>query len=198
MDRATRNQYRKVVEELALATGQSELEVARMANTLAQAAWTNPPAALEPVDGEGQADAAAWPGLDMPPAAHVGYYLLDDGRAALEDRLGYRPSPGASLARSARRHPAVVYLGPIALLTLLMLAAAAVYAAAQGGSAFSAAPGRCAGLPAGAGGRGGPGRLGCHPGCATPDSAQAQSLRGTRRAMGYPTHAAHWWWCRRC
>ena len=39
MDRATRNRYRKVIEELALATGQSELEVARMANALAQAAW---------------------------------------------------------------------------------------------------------------------------------------------------------------
>ena len=45
--------------------------------------------------GEDQADAAAWPGLDVPPAAHVGYYLLDDGRAALEERLGYRPSPGS-------------------------------------------------------------------------------------------------------
>ena len=45
MDRATRNRYRKVIEELALATGQSELEVARMANALAQAAWTDSPAA---------------------------------------------------------------------------------------------------------------------------------------------------------
>ncbi len=138
MDRATRDQYRHVVEELALATGQSELEVAHTANTLAQAAWTSLPAAPEPVDGEGQADAAAWPGLELPPAAHVGYYLLDDGRATLEDRLGYRPSPKRKLARAARKHPAVVYLGPIALLTLLMLAAAAVYAAAQGGSALLA------------------------------------------------------------
>ncbi len=136
MDRATRDQYRHVVEELALATGQSELEVARIANALAQAAWTNLPAALEPVDGKGQADAGAWPGLDMPPAAHVGYYLLDDGRAALEGRLGYRPSPERKLARLARGHPAVVYLGPIALLTLVMLVAAAAYAAGWGGSTF--------------------------------------------------------------
>ena len=138
MDRATRDQYRHVVEELALATGQSELEVAHTANTLAQAAWTSLPAALEPVDGEGQTDAAAWPGLEIPPAAHVGYYLLDDGRAALEEGLGYRPSLKRKLARSARKHPAVVYLGPIALLTLLMLAAVALYAAAQGGSALLA------------------------------------------------------------
>ena len=35
MDRVTRNRYRKVIEELALATGHSELEVAHMANILA-------------------------------------------------------------------------------------------------------------------------------------------------------------------
>lgn len=127
MDRATRNQYRKVVEDLALATDQSELEVARTVDALAQAAWT---AAPQPADGPGQADAAAWPGLDVPPAAQVGYYLLDDGRATLEEGLDYRPSPAASLARAARKHPAVIYLGPIAVLTLMLLATAAVYAAA--------------------------------------------------------------------
>ena len=114
MDRATRDQYRHVVEALALTTGQNELEVAHMANALAQAAKANLPAALEPIDGKGQSDAAAWPGLEMPPAAHVGYYLLDDGRAVLEGRLGYQPSPGRKLARLARGHPAVVYLGPLA------------------------------------------------------------------------------------
>ena len=138
MDRTTRNRYRKVIEELALATGQSELEVARMANALAQAAWTDSPAAHQSGSDEGQADAAVWPGLDVPPTAHVGYYLLDDGRAALEEGLGYRPSPATSLARAALKHPAVVYLGPIAVLTLVLLAAAAVYAAAQGGSAWLA------------------------------------------------------------
>ena len=137
MPRADR--YRHVVEKLALATGQSELEVARMANVLAQAAWTNPPPALGPVDDKDPSDAAAWPGLDMPPPAHVGYYLLDDGRTALEDRLGYRPSPGVSLAHLARRRPAVIYLGPIAILTLLgLVATAAVYVLTQGGSALFA------------------------------------------------------------
>jgi cyclic beta-1,2-glucan synthetase len=138
MDRATRDRYRHVVEQLALATGRSELEVARTANVLAQAAWTNPPPALGPVDDKDQSDAAVWPGLDMPPPAHVGFYLLDDGRRALEDRLGYRPSPGVRLARLARRHPAVVYLGSIAALTLLMTMAAVVYTTAQGGSTLLA------------------------------------------------------------
>ena len=68
----------------------------------------------------------------------MSYYVLVVGRRAREDGLGFRPSPGVSLALLARRHPAVVYLGPIAMLTLLMVAAAAVYVVAQGGSAFFA------------------------------------------------------------
>ena len=83
-----------------------------------------------PSKSEGQAD------LDMPPAAHVGYYLLDHGRAALEARLGYRPSPGLKLARWILEHPSIVYIGSILLLTLLMVAGSALYAAAQGGSAL--------------------------------------------------------------
>ncbi len=82
MDRATRNRYRKVIEDLALATGQSELDVARMADTLAQAAWTGHSPHLPAPDSSAAGlrmtgpagGAAAWPGLDMPPSAHVGYY----------------------------------------------------------------------------------------------------------------------------
>ena len=136
MDRATRNRYRKVIEDLALASHRSELEVAHTAITLANAAWSTATATPEP--GAGQADAGAWPGLAMPPPAHVGYYLLDDGRAMLEDRLDYRPAPPVRLARLARRNPAVIYLGSIVVLTLLMLAATTVYVAAQGSSALLA------------------------------------------------------------
>ena len=49
MDRATRDRYRKVIEELALASGQSELEVAHTAIALAQAAWTDSPLPPTPV-----------------------------------------------------------------------------------------------------------------------------------------------------
>ena len=140
MERATRDRYRKVVEELALGSDQSELEVARTGVALAQAACrgevTSPLQAALPELGTGPADAMLWPGLDMPRTTHVGYYLLDDGRAVLEGQLGYRPALRPRLARLALRHPAVVYLGPIALLTLLMLAAAAAYAARWGGSMF--------------------------------------------------------------
>ncbi len=136
MDRVTRNRYRKVIEDLALANKQSELEVAHTAITLATAAWSTLP--VNPAPDADRADAAAWPGLEMPPPAHVGYYLLGDGRTLLEEKLGYRPKPTVRLARFALQHPALVYLGPIALLTLLMLAAATGYVVAQGGSLFFA------------------------------------------------------------
>lgn len=55
--------------------------------------------------------AAAWPGLTLPPSAHVGYYLVDEGRAMLDARLGYRPSLKVRLACAAQRHPAAFYLG---------------------------------------------------------------------------------------
>src|SRR5574341_986422 len=67
MDRQTRDRYRKVIEELAHATGQDEQQVAREAIALAQAN-----------------SLSATPRL-----THIGYYLLDSGRARLEARLGY-------------------------------------------------------------------------------------------------------------
>ena len=72
MDRETRDRYRKVVEQLAFATGKDEQHVAREAIGLAQA------------------NVSA-----TPRATHVGYYLLDSGRALLEARLGYRVPVGA-------------------------------------------------------------------------------------------------------
>ena len=135
MDRTTRDRYRGVIEELAAGSGQSEPQVAHAAVALARGAWTQlPPAREKPIEDEDQADAAAWPGLDMPPAAHVGYYLVDDGRVALEDRVGYRPTPGKKLARWILERPSVVYMGSILLLTLLMVVGSAVYAAARDGS----------------------------------------------------------------
>ena len=79
MDRVTRDQYRQVVEELALATGQSELEVARLANDLAQSSLDQlARRCLSRSTAEGQTDAAAWPGLELPPASTRG--LLPAGR----------------------------------------------------------------------------------------------------------------------
>ena len=69
MDRETRDRYRKVIEELALATGQDEQDVARAGD---------------------RPGAGAIRRRTAPRAAHVGYYLLDAGRAQLEAQLGYR------------------------------------------------------------------------------------------------------------
>jgi cyclic beta-1,2-glucan synthetase len=79
MDFATRDRYRHAIEDLARRGTASEIEATRQA--LALAAATN-------TDG------------DQPsPEAHVGYYLIDDGRPALERRLGYRPRPSTILYR---------------------------------------------------------------------------------------------------
>ena len=83
-----------------------------------------------------EADDAEWGGFAVPPSAHVGYYLVDDGRAALEERLGFRPALQSRLARWILEHPSVVYIGSAALLALFVLAGAAIYAAVQGGSAL--------------------------------------------------------------
>ena len=135
MDLTTRDRYRGVVEELAAASGQSELDVAQAAVSLARGAGEDlPPARTEPVEDEVQGDASDWLGLELPSAAHVGYYLVGDGRAALEDRAGYRLTLGKRLARSILKHPSVFYLGSILMLTLLMLVGSTSYAAAQHGS----------------------------------------------------------------
>ena len=171
MDRATRDQYRHVVEELALAAGQSELEVARMANALAQAAWTDPPAALEPAGGKDQGDAAAWPGLDMPPAAHVGYYLLDDGRAALEEPAGLSALTGTKAGASGTGAPHRRLLWLDRAVDVIDAGRSRDLCRRLGWLNISGVPGRSAGHNAGTCGFGCPGRLGCHHGCATPDSA---------------------------
>jgi cyclic beta-1,2-glucan synthetase len=105
MDRETRDRYRKVVEQLAFATGKDEQHVAREAIGLAQAN-----------------------ALATPRATHVGYYLLDSGRALLEARLGYRIPRRARVRRWIFDHPTLVYLGSIGLFTVIALLGGLGYA----------------------------------------------------------------------
>ena len=56
---------------------------------------------------------------------HVGYYLVDRGRTALESRIGYRPTWFAALGRFAGQAPLASYLGAILLVWLLTVFAAA-------------------------------------------------------------------------
>ncbi len=54
---------------------------------------------------------------DDDPRRHVGYFLLDDGRAQLEAHVGYRPRVAEQARRFAYAHPAGVYIGGIGLIT---------------------------------------------------------------------------------
>ncbi|RIK54284.1 MAG: hypothetical protein DCC57_07000, partial [Chloroflexi bacterium] len=103
----TRDRYREEVERLARYSRSSETEVAAQAVELARAAVQD----------------AAGPGAGIQPArrSHVGYYLLGQGRAQLEARIGYAPPPAKRLRRALYAHPTGVYLGSIGLLSLALL-----------------------------------------------------------------------------
>ncbi|HZY43473.1 MAG TPA: hypothetical protein VFF70_01890, partial [Anaerolineae bacterium] len=110
MDPETRDRYRKVIEKLAHATGQDEQSVARQAIDLART--HSQPA--------------------TPRAAHVGYYLLDAGRAQLDARVGYRVPLISRVRRGALDHPTPVYLGGIGLITFIGVLSASLYAREAG------------------------------------------------------------------
>lgn len=115
----TRDHYRKVVEELALATGLTEVTVAKEAVKLAQSALS----ADSGRDGRAASMAVepVWVSLDLPRTGHVGYYLLSKGRAQLEQHIDCQPGWGKRLRRWLFDYPTLVYLGSIGLLTLLLI-----------------------------------------------------------------------------
>lgn len=114
MDRETRDRYRKVIEELALATRGNEEQVARTAIELAQRQRPMPVALQET--------------LEAPRTAHVGYYLLDFGRASLEGALNYHVPARVFVRRWTFDHPTLVYLGSIWLLTVIVLLGGVTFA----------------------------------------------------------------------
>ncbi len=98
MDFATRDRYRHAVEGISRRSNFSEYDVARKAVQLA----------------ENQA-------VDRPHdrASHVGYYLVDRGRPALERIMEMRLSFGVLCDKVRRRYPLPCYLVGIATLTLI-------------------------------------------------------------------------------
>jgi cyclic beta-1,2-glucan synthetase len=101
-DSATRDRYRHVIEDLARGSADSslnELEVAREAIALAQTAS----------QGLGNKDRCV----------HVGYYLIDHGREALEHAIGYHRSWKLRVSRASQHFGLLLFLGPILLLTAL-------------------------------------------------------------------------------
>ena len=100
----TRDHYRHVVEHIAKRTKRLEEDVANIALGLT-------------VQGHGQGDEKL---------GHVGYYLIDKGRAELEEATGYTPPLSEKIYRWTQRHPTALYFGGIALVTTLLLSVLAV------------------------------------------------------------------------
>jgi len=112
MDFATRDRYRHVVEAIAKKSACSEGGVAHQAVVLAGGAIpAGEQAGDRAEDAEEKGDASAR-------AGHVGFYLIDKGRPALERAVAFRPSRRAALRARARRCPLALYLGAIALLSI--------------------------------------------------------------------------------
>ena len=106
MDFATRDSYRKAVEELARGSGLSEIQVAGRAADMADAAPT--------------AEAI---GASLAARQHdPGYYLISDGRAALEHGLQVKVPMSVRLRRAYVRYPATGYIATLTLVTALVLA----------------------------------------------------------------------------
>jgi cellobiose phosphorylase len=107
MDFATRDHYRHAVEEIACCAKVPEVAVASHALELA---------------GEGTDELTR----------HIGYYLVDQGREALELRSGCNPRNFRRLWRIARGHAATLYLVSITLATLGVVAACLAAAGVTG------------------------------------------------------------------
>jgi cyclic beta-1,2-glucan synthetase len=112
MDFTTRDRYRHMIERISKRTQKSELEIARQAIKLAEAAREN--------DAE-------------PAHAHVGYFLIDQGLGQLEGEVSCRLTVGEFLRRMIQRRATGVYLGGLTLLTSLLVGAFVFAVWASGG-----------------------------------------------------------------
>ena len=106
MDFASRDLYRRTVQELASHSEAGELEVARTAVQLARGVKTQ--GNLEPRAIERR--------------SHVGYYLVDKGRPTLERQIGYRPPFSKAILRVIGHRPELFYLAGFELLTVTIMA----------------------------------------------------------------------------
>ena len=115
MDFSTRDHYRHVVERIAKKGRMSEEQVAANAIRLAQESARKD-------DEHGKNDRAA----------HVGYYLIDKGVAALEDRAGLRLSFTETVKKTSGKFPLFLYLGAIILITSIFTGGLLAQANADG------------------------------------------------------------------
>ena len=115
MDFLSRDRQRQAVEQLAAPSGEAQMRVA-----------------LRAVESARQAGASGSP-FDR--AAHVGYHLINRGRRDLEVDVAYRPRVASRVRRLVFAHATLIYLGPIAVMTALLLTGSAAYVRHEGGSA---------------------------------------------------------------
>jgi cyclic beta-1,2-glucan synthetase len=115
MEFATRDRYRHVIERISKRTRSNELEVARAAVKLAEAA-------VKTEDEESEAEKNSDEDyLNYGPESHVGFYLVDDGLPELEKSFSYRPTFGERFRRFICRHATAAYLGTLVVLTSLIV-----------------------------------------------------------------------------
>ena len=111
LDFATRDRYRHSIEELSRGTGKSEIEIA--GEVLERVIEIQ----QESEDGAFRRE------------AHLGFWLIDDGRRTLEKTVGFRPPMRGWLRRAFVAFATPGYLGTIALLTGLLLLLLLAYVA---------------------------------------------------------------------
>ena len=124
MDFETRDRYRKAVGSLSAGSDKDEISVVKAALDLARQAQ------------------------DEPRSRHVGYWLVDDGRLALERKLACRVPLRERIRRLALRHAGKAYAGllvafitaALVLPVLFMAGTGADLAAILGGVALSLLP----------------------------------------------------------
>jgi len=98
MDFETRDRYRQAIEDLAEGTGQSEPNIAREAVRMSRGH------------------------IGSPRQSHVGWWLVDGGRAEFEALTGYRSKHTEALRRLALRRPGWVYVTGLVGVAALALA----------------------------------------------------------------------------
>ncbi len=106
-DFATRDRYRRAIEELSRGSEQDELEVARKAVFQAKGFRSKAQEASDPA-GDRRGD--------------PGYYLIANGRVAFEQELGFRMPIKTWLLRAYVTQATSRYLGTIAIVSGLILA----------------------------------------------------------------------------
>jgi cyclic beta-1,2-glucan synthetase len=108
MEYTTRDCYRRVIGRIAKQTKMPAQDIARRAIQFASEAQASRPTEEH--------------------LAHVGYYLIDNGRLKLEENTGYKPLWRERYLRTIRRHPTAFCLGALAFLTATVLALLVLYA----------------------------------------------------------------------